>query len=220
MFIVTRQRNAQLYTMMRQRFSGYGDACLALPKYNRVKGAIDYLHRICEFPGWIVNCDEDCFVTKRDYIADLIGYMDAYQYDYCGMPDGGVQYHRSNSWANMNPFFNIFNMDVIRPVYQQWARRDIDQFQYVPAPTPPGLTFPYAHNYNEPFASFFYWLHAHFRPLYLQASTHRDGISTILHSPLGDVPLVYHAWYSRYYPKDAVHTPRIDALYAEVCLTP
>jgi len=72
----------------------------------------------------------------------------------------------------------------------------------------------YAFDYYEPYNPFFVWLTTNFKTLFLDASIHADGISTVLHDHVGE-PFLYHSWFSRLYGKDIKHTERIENLFLD-----
>lgn len=183
-------------------------------------GAVEYLFHLLSYDGFIVNCDEDCFIRREDAIQEIIDHMRTHGYAYCGVPDGGVVSHRFNSWANMNPFFNVFNLDVIKPILAQTSRAEIEQFYQIDAQkAPPSLPYAWSHTRSEPYAGLFYWLNYTFTPLYLTVREHSDTITTVVEDLHGQ-PFAYHSWWSRKYGgrhrSSREHTARIDALYAEV----
>lgn len=214
MKIVTRARNKRLYQMMQSMFKG-DNTFIPLTHHGHI-GAVDYLHDILSNQsGFVVNCDEDCFISNEDAIHDIIVYMIENDYDYCGVPDGGVINHRTNSWTNVNPFFNVFNVDKIKPFYKATDRKKIDTFFGVDcAKKPHFIKGEFTHNQLEPFAGLLYWLHCDFNPLYLNAKGHADGITSIL-LDLDNEPFAYHTWYSREYQKSVEHTQRIESVYLE-----
>jgi len=182
--------------------------------------ALIYLYHIIENAktDWIVNCDEDCFITNEAAIENLIQFMQANNYAYCGMPEGGVCPHRNYSWETVNPFFNIFNAKAIRHLLQRSNKAEIEKTRYDPYKTQGHLVLcPINHaNVNhvnfEVFSCFFYWLSQNFRGLYLNCQTHHDGISTIL-LDLHNRPFAQHSWYSREF--NGTHHQRILNLYNE-----
>lgn len=213
MKVITRARNKQLYKMMQSMLGAHD--YIPLTHHGHI-GAVDYLHDIfSNHSGFVVNCDEDCFISNPDAIHDIIAYMIDNDYDYCGVPDGGVVSHRTNSWTNVNPFFNVFNVDKIKPLYLAEGRKKIDSFFGVHCDKRPHfIRGNFNHNQLEPFAGLLYWLHYNFNPLYLNAKDHADGITSIL-LDLDNEPFGYHTWYSREYQKGIEHTSRIDERFLE-----
>lgn len=174
--------------------------------------ASDYLHHIInEGIEWVVNIDDDCFVTDWGEVENTIEMMAIDGYDYAGMPDGGVCPHRCRSWIVVNPFFTIFNAKEIREKLIPKEKIDICGFlPILERGKPPFVNEHYSHDTAEPFAGFFYWLKSEFEPYYLNATTHSDGISTITLNGT-----VYHSWYTREFVHDIGHRNRILSLYNE-----
>lgn len=142
--------------------------------FNHWTDAQSYLHFIIEQgEGWVINCDNDCFIHGN--LAPLIKHMRDNGYTHCGMRDAGVSPHRNNDAEVMNPFFNIFNTDEIKPLLP---------------------TISEVANNIEPYNAFFKHLHMNGRPLYLDASTRSDGITTHLMDHQRNY-IALHAWYSR-----------------------
>ena len=213
--------NGQLYGMMQKRFSSNNN-------FNRLTQftphgvtALEYLYHIIETStvDWIVNCDEDCFVADEMEILYLIQFMQANNYAYCGMPEGGVCVHRTFSWTNVNPFFNVFNAKKIRELlavsnkdeilhtgHNEWKLKehlilcDIDHSKV-------------EHISYEIFSGFLFWLSQNFKGIYLNCKNHNDGISTCVFGLTGNL-LAKHSWYSRDF--NTTHHQRILNLYAEV----
>ena len=185
-------------------------------------GSISYIYHIISESkeDWIINCDEDCFITNEDSINELIEFMKANNYDYCGMPDGGICKHRNNSWTNINPFFTIFNARKIREILAVANREEINQMKYDESKVRNDHLIlgeirhsEVIHSSQEIFSGFLFWLAYNFRGIYLNAEDHVDGISTIL-LDLNGKPFAKHSWYSRGFSKEP-HRTRITNLYNE-----
>jgi len=77
------------------------------------------------------------------------------------------------------------------------------------------LRGPYSYQPSlEPYYRVFYWLVRNFRPLWLDARTLDDGITTELLSHRGR-PLCWHTWYAREYLRDAEQRERINRVIEE-----
>lgn len=115
--IVTRHSIAELYEKNVNAFL----AGIPYPKMvfqNPPAG--DYVwHIITQFRAdydWVINIDDDAFLSDPSAIYKLLVYMRDNQYAYCGMPDGLTYTPRDIfNPASMNPFFNIFNLALINP---------------------------------------------------------------------------------------------------------
>lgn len=159
--------------------------------FNHWTDAESYLHFIIQQGiGYIINCDNDCFIHDISRVKKLAAFMKKEGYTHCGMSDAGVSPHRNNDHKVMNPFFNIFNADAIRPML-----KDIQPVS----------------NNNEPYNAFFIHLHTHGKPLYLDAATRSDGITTHL-MDYGRNYFALHSWYSREYN---TQKERINKVYAD-----
>lgn len=211
MKILTRSANPALYSMMQSCLSPDNEF-ICLTQFQGWEGALEYLkHVFLNESGWIVSIDEDCFVTRELGIEVLMQYMEDYNYQLAGMHDGGVISHRVNSWTNINPFFFIANVDAIKAKLELVEWEFVENYKLRPKPkkAPSYITGPYNHWHFEPFAGLLYWLYDNFRIKFIPATTHSDGISTIL-------PFAIHSWYSREY--DGAHKERIDNLFNEAKL--
>ena len=77
-----------------------------------------YLYRLLNVDAdWVINIDEDAFVLSDDELLNLLDFMRKNEYDFCGMPDGGVVPIRGANPVVMNPYFNIFNIKKIRKTF-------------------------------------------------------------------------------------------------------
>jgi hypothetical protein len=104
-----------------------------------------------------------------------------------------------------NPFFNVFNLELIRTKFT--SKKDIQAFRYESVKQEMKAKFPMdmlqsTYNFDlldyEPYYPFFFWLAYNFKTYYLPSQKHQDGISTILYNHQNQ-PLCYHAWMARFY---------------------
>lgn len=193
MTVFTRSNNDELFHMM----SNFIPCNIWITKcdwFNHWTDAESYLHFIIQQgDGFIVNCDNDCFIYDIRKVVELIDIMRSSEYTHCGMRDAGTSPHRNNDWEVMNPFFNIFNADAIKPML-----KDIQPVE----------------NNIEPYNAFFKHLHYHGKPLYLDAATRSDGITTHLMDHNKNY-FALHSWYSREYEtqKERINKVYEDAKY-------
>ena len=210
--ITTRSMDDELYALAAALFPEH-------PKRRLMgRSAEGYLEEVLalEDADWVLNIDEDAFVTDRAAVCDLILLMDREGYDYCGVSDGGVIPHRNNSPLVVNPFFNVFHVARIRDRLAGVETTDLPINTLSTAAL--GLDVePSRLHYVEPFDSLLTWLSQCFRPLYLTARTHADGITTIVSSPDGR-DLMIHTWYSRMFRTDLTQRRRIQARIREAYL--
>ena len=207
--ITTRSMDDELYALAAALFPEHPSRRLV------GRSAEGYLEEVLALKeaDWVLNIDEDAFVTDRDAVSDLIELMDREGYDYCGVSDGGVIPHRNNSPLVVNPFFNVFHVAGIRDRLAGAETTDLPIDTLSTAAL--GLAVePSRLHYVEPFDSLLTWLSQCFRPLYLTARTHPDGITTIVSSPDGR-DLVVHTWYSRMFRTDLPQRRRIQARICE-----
>ena len=196
-------------------------ALCTLPyKKERLVGttADGYLMQIIEDTeaDWAINIDEDAFISDIEALKRLLEHCIDRGYDNCGMPDGGVVHLRDGNPLVTNPYFNIFNTKSLRdkistldlterPQEERFAQRDLlvddHNFQNVG---------------EEPYYPLLIWMGNHCKTLYLKATTHADGESTVLCNHLGE-PFLIHTWYSRCYNNDRFHTRRINRAFREAC---
>lgn len=165
----------------------------------------------------VINIDEDAFITDNNRLTELVKYVVENGFANCGMPDGGVMDIRKHNPLVTNPFFNIINLKLIRDKFniqeirEHYSRHNPEYEKFAPVSL---MKNPYAYDYYEPYNAFFVWLAVNFKTLYLDASLHADGLSTVLKDHIGS-PFLYHSWYSRFYGQDQFHTIRIQNLYRE-----
>lgn len=166
---------------------------------------------------YIVNIDEDAFVTDNDRLQNLLEFCIKNDYVNCGVSDGGVMAIRKHNPLVTNPFFNIINVAKIRKefdlanVIKNYNTHQIDFEKHAPTHL---LRYQYAYDFYEPYVPFFLWLDTSFKTLFLDAREHVDGHSNIVLDHEGK-PFVLHAWYSRLFGKEDFHTARIKNLYKE-----
>lgn len=165
---------------------------------------------------WVVNIDEDAFVSNIGALERLIDYCIKNEYVNCGMPDGGVVHLRDGNPLVTNPYLNILNTKALR---EQFSMDKLNETPSKERFTQTDLLVG-SHDFSatdvEPYYPFFIWTSNHFKTLYLQATNHPDGESTVLYNHLGEEVLI-HTWYSRFYNRDQFHTRRIDNAFKEAC---
>lgn len=190
MTVFTRSNNDELFQMMNE-FIHPSWEVRKCDWFNHWTDAESYLHFIIQQGSrFIMNVDNDCFVYDLVSTLHLRNYMEVNGYTHCGMRDAGVCPHRNNDHQVMNPFFNIFNAEAIRPML-----KDIQPVE----------------NNIEPYNAFFIHLHNHGKPLYLDASTRSDGITTHLMDHNRNY-FALHSWYSREYN---TQKERINKVYED-----
>lgn len=165
---------------------------------------------------WVVNIDEDAFVSNIDALQRLIDYCMENNYVNCGMPDGGVVHLRDGNPLVTNPYFNILNTKALREQFNiEKLKETPDKKRFIQTDLLIG-TYDFSATNVEPYYPFFIWMSNHFKTLYLKATNHPDGESTMLYNHLGEEILI-HTWYSRFYNHERSHTRRIDNAFKEAC---
>jgi len=176
---------------------------------------------------YAINVDEDAFVFNVDAMLDLVSYMDKHDFGFCGVPDGGVIHHREHNPIAPNPFFNIFNCDLLKnfpPIVV--PKEDDDKLKgifdpqlIVHEPTTlfkDGVDWKYDNFQWQYYHLFFNWLLRGIKPLYLDIDIGDDGISTIVKNHKG-VPFLEHTWFARHYYDGFIdgvnHFNRINSIY-------
>ncbi len=151
-----------------------------------------------------INVDEDCFVTDLGAVLRLAESVYTQGYANAGCPDCGKGCPRTMNPIVTNPFFNIFNLKLIRT---RFSRQAVDAFNYEDCKTVMQARFPLdvvdgVYDFDdadrEPYYRFFLWLAYQFPTLYLHGKRHADGITTMLYDPEG-VLLCEHTWFARFY---------------------
>lgn len=154
-----------------------------------------------------INVDEDAFISDLDAVMRLVDYVIENGYANAGNPEGGSGSCRHCNPLVTNPFFNIFNLKMIREKFSEEAVR---QFSYAEHRAEMEAAYPkhllvsdynFAIDDQEPYYPFFFWQAYHFKTLYLPALTHEDTRTTLLCLPaeLGETPFCVHTWFARFY---------------------
>jgi hypothetical protein len=211
----TRSQNDLLYERMRSFIPRHID-CYAHAGYNRRKDAAVFLHdAIDNTPGMLLILDEDAYITNWDCIIRLSASMLENNISHAGIPDGGLLAHRKHSYLTFNPFFVLFNCDLIKKVKGNLERAFINSTVFdanLESLKPAWLNNNYNHDYFEPFDGLFYWLAKVGKPLFLCARTLSDGITTEVIDENGN-DICLHAWYSRRYGYDEEQRKRINLIF-------
>ena len=126
-----------------------------------------------------INVDEDAFITDPKAVMELVDYVVENGYANAGCPDGGEGIPRCGDPSITNPFFNVFNLKLLREKFDRSQMTgQIDDC--------------------EPYYPFFRWMKDNFKILYLTPEYHRDGFTTILKDSQGRT-LCLHSWMARFY---------------------
>lgn len=226
-----RSFDLRLYRISKRFYDGMGYPCVRLTD----QSADGYFYTMltdtdCDI---VINVDEDCFISNPQAVMDLVDYVVENGYANAGCPDGGGQAPRHSNPLVTNPFFNVFDLRLIRTKFSKEA---VKSFQYeqhkeamIAAYPKERLETEYTFDRPkiiEPYYPFFLWMAANFKTLYLPTSRHSDGWTTILYDMQG-CALCAHSWLARFYSVPTFiagrlqknvgkQKARIDALIHEV----
>lgn len=204
--IYTRYGNPALFSVSAELTKSLGWERVAMANTS-ADGYLQSIFRQSPTVKWIINIDDDAFLTRPESIKELMAYMEAHDYDYCGIGDGA---NNTIRWiynpCSMNPFFNIFHMERLRakidftkPIGIPWntdlkslsppwipdrPEISVEQIQWIPN--------------KEPYYPFFFHLLRDCKPLFLNGTTWKDGITSILFDHRAQ-PFLYHSWFARLY---------------------
>jgi len=192
---------------------------LPYPKLRLVNTtAVGYLYQLIqdEEADIVINIDEDAFVYDTTILTNLVQYVIENGYANCGMPDGGVVHLRHFNPLVTNPFFNVFNTKLLRTKINEYDEQDynVHKDSFIDKCPVEMVKGAYEYVYFEPYYPLLIWINQNFRTLYLNANTHKDGLTTILEDHNAR-PFLMHTWYSRMYGSDIEHTTRINRIITE-----
>ena len=191
--IFTRSFDLRLYRLAKGLFCDWKDAegnpipCVRLTDQT-ADGYFLTMLRDCDC-NVAINIDEDAFIVNPGAVLTLVDTLLVGGYANIGCSDGD-EATTGRDPVVTNPFFNVFNLALIRT---RFNRNDLKKRL----------------DDAEPYYPFFHWLAATFPTLYLPARRHPDGITTIALDPQ-QRPLCLHTWFSRFYSMPAWIVRRIE----------
>lgn len=205
--IFTRSFDLKLYRISRELYKDLGYPIVRLTD----QSADGYFHTMlkdteCDIA---INIDEDAFIIDPEAVRDLVKTMMDEGWANIGYSDGDAATTGRNAVVT-NPFFNIFNLALIRTKFDRsLLHRRLDD--------------------SEPYYPFFFWMASEFRTLYLPCRKHSDGITTVALDRIGRT-VCLHTWFSRFYsmpswlvrkiePSQGTQKARIDAIIDEAYAT-
>lgn len=209
-----RSFNKELYQLSRRLYEDAGYLCVRLT--DQTADGYFFTMLADETCDIAINVDEDCFLTDLDAVLRLAHKVDEEGWVNAGCSDAGQGCPRSGDAEVTNPFFNVFNLRLIR---QSW-----DACHLIPElrkDSYKGL---------EPYYNFFHWMVRTFpgKTLYLDNLKHPDGVTTMLYAP-DRALLCLHTWFARQFSpslltrlfegndlKGLNHQVRINAVIDEV----
>jgi hypothetical protein len=232
--IVTRHSVPAIYETCRRILDLIPYPKVAIPSANTL--AHLYIHQcLFDFPqyDWVINVDDDAFLTDPAALYELLDYMDREGYDYSGMPDGLTYTPRDifNPCSD-NPFFGVYH---VKSIWSKMTPEMLYGERYHPSllekmdftKLHPEImkrnqetihTIPFSPN-GEPFYPQFFGLLRHCRHLQLYGQSFyydengkrigilypEDPYTTILYNH-ENKPFLVHTWYARSYYQSMDHT--------------
>ena len=153
-----------------------------------------------------VNVDEDCFITNKDGVMSLVEYVIENGIANAGCPEGGGWTPRGANPLVTNPFFNVFNLNLIR---EKFSKQAIRHFSYEEHKEEMVAAYPKEMLYAErtwdfdridyePYYPFFLWQAYYTQTYYLHSTRHPDNRTTILYNQEGQ-EMCRHTWLARFY---------------------
>lgn len=202
--IFCRSFDLKLYRLSKGLYESWGFPCVRLTD----QSAAGYFHTMlqdteCDIA---INVDEDCFITSKQNVLDLVDFVVANNIANAGCPDGGVYVPRGTNPLVTNPFFNIFNLNLIRAYYSKEAVKQFDfkaHKEEMVAAYPKqmlyeGRKYRFEVTDAEPYYPFFLWQAYTTKTYYLPSKSHLDGWTTILCNHEGK-EMCRHTWLARFY---------------------
>ena len=202
--IFCRSFDLRLYRLSKGLYESWGFPCVRLTDQT----ADGYFRTMlrdtdCDIA---INVDEDCFITSREAVMELVDYVIANNIANAGCPDGGGYCPRGSNPIVTNPFFNVFNLNLLREKYTYKIEKRFDFMQHMQEMIDayplqaliPGRGYRFDDYDYEPYYPFFFWQAYHTKTLYLPSLPHPDGMTTILCNHLGK-EMCRHTWLARFY---------------------
>lgn len=211
---ITRSMNDELYEMMLS-------LCPSDWKFIKVlnstaEGYLDYIFSTKFETKWVLNLDEDCFLTNFNKIYELIKFMEENDYDYSGVQDGGSIPVRIHNPLVVNPFFNLFNTQSIFPLEKDYfdKKYNLNDLKNKYELYIRFTHSKYKYDFYEQFYSRFFWLLENgLKPYYMECNPY-DKERYLVYTPLFRIIPYYnspsmildhksteialHTWHSRY----------------------
>lgn len=203
--IFCRSFDLKLYRLSKGLYESWGFPCVRLTDQSADGYFLTMLkHTDCDIA---INVDEDCFITNKQAVLDLVDYVVKNQIANAGCPDGGGWCPRGGNPLVTNPFFNVFNLKLIRERFSTQAVKEYDYRKYrsqLESSFPIEFLYngrPYCFDnskYLEPYYPFFLWMAGNVKTLYLHNKRGEDGWTTILFNHKGE-EMCRHTWLARFY---------------------
>ena len=229
--IFCRSFDLRLYRLSKGLYEQWGFPCVRLTD----QSADGYFHTMLQDTDCdiAINVDEDCFITSKEAVMRLVDYVVENGIANAGCPDGGAYIPRGQNPLVTNPFFNVFNLNLIRAHYSKDAIKEFDysahkeemEASYPKQKLSEGRKYRFYVTDAEPYYPFFLWQAYTTKTYYLPSKPHPDGWTTILCNQEGE-EMCRHTWLARFYsvptiivktlqPTAGKQKRRIDAVIKE-----
>lgn len=164
----------------------------------------------------LVLCDEDCFISSKDVIDQLVDYVVEHDYAFAGVPDGGCYHTRQSLPFMPNNFFVVLNLKLIRErqlLEEPKAFTLLDLFKYIPFHMIKN-SMPFGVGFIEPYYNFYMTILGNGgKPLWLSPyELPQDPIS--IRFEFQGMIIGYHSWFAREWKKNMDQTERIKKIIA------
>ena len=233
--IVTNYQSDELYSKSKEFYDDLGFEMIGINGSNGFYGFPFFNYMITneyfDDCDWIIYVDEDCFITNKEALLDLLNHQIENNIHCSGVPDGGVISHRFHNPISIIAFFMIINVRAIRNKYRfedvnsQIYGADLNKFiphhliktnivyedkfnrTIARGYSPYGVIYD---NFEPTFKPFFWLLRNGYNMLYLDAYDYpNDDLTTVVKNQNG-VDFAYHSWFARGW--NGVHKERITNL--------
>ncbi len=220
--IVTNYQSNELYLKSKEFYEDFGFEMIGIDGSNGFYGFdfFNYMmtNKIFYDCDWIIYIDEDCFITNKQALFDLLKYQIDNNIHCSGVPDGGVISHRFHNPVSIIAFFCIINVGVMREKYETEVVKsmvygqDLDKFiphhlintnrpyeekfrrTIAQGYSPYGVIFD---NFEPTYKLFFWLLRNNYNMLYLNAYDYsNDDLTTIVKNQ-NNIDFAYHTWFAR-----------------------
>lgn len=202
--IFCRSFDLRLYRLSRGLYESWGFPCVRLTDQT----ADGYFYTMlrdteCDIA---INVDEDCFITSKLAVMSLVDYVVENGIANAGCSDGGSWVPRGGNPLVTNPFFNVFNLNLLRQKFSRQAVKDFDYSRYREqmikaypvSALCEGRKYSFENIDYEPYYGFFLWQACNTKTYYLPSQGHPDKWTTILLNHEGE-ELCRHTWLARFY---------------------
>lgn len=232
-----RSFNKELYLLSRRLYEDAGYPCVRLTDQTADGYFLTMMRDTdCDIA---INVDEDCFLTDLDAVLALARRVEEEGLVNAGCSDAALGCPRGGNAMVTNPFFNVFNLRLLR---EKWSLEAYRRFDYAsvrpqleqdfrehgPALETIRTDLKFEAKDVEPYYNFFFWMLQSFPglTLYLDSKRNEDKVTTQLFSEGRQI--CSHTWFARqYHPsfmtrlfegndkKGMNHSERIDHIIDE-----